>query len=203
MNRVQRLCVCALAGLGLAFSSIAKDNVSVTPAQPQFQWHEHGKLSWDDFKGPVTTTHEESAAATCCAIGFKTLVPAGAAKPEVVVYNTFYVNKSWVRPDAQIQSILDHEQGHFDLCELYTRVLRDRMAGIDLLKPGVKQQLMQIYADVSREYEERQQAYEEETAHGTIIGEQKRWQGLIAAELDGLKHAAYASVAQAVNGSSM
>lgn len=204
MNRVQRLCVCALAGLGLVFSSTAKDNVLVTNAAPlQFQWHEHGKLSWEDFRGPVTASQEESAAATCCAIGFKTTMPAGATAPQLVVYNTFYVNKSWVRPDAQIQSILDHEQGHFDLCELYTRVLRERMAGINLVKPGVKQELMSIYAEVSKEYEIRQQAYEQETAHGTIIAEQKRWQGMIVAELSQLAHEAVAIAPQGANGSSM
>lgn len=203
MNNVRMVCAYAIAGLLLAFSAAAKDNVGIKSVSTQFQWHEHDKLSWDDFKGPVTASNDESAAATCCAIGFKTTAPVNGGKPGLEVYNTFYVTKSWVRPDAQMQSILDHEQGHFDLCELYTRMLRQRMAGVDLAKPGVKQELMQVYADVSKEYESRQQAYEQETAHGTIITEQKRWQANIAAELEVLKPHAITAMNHTAKGASM
>ena len=133
--------------------------------------------------GKVTATHDESAAATYCSIGFKTSAPAAGSTQEIIVYNTFYVNKSWVRTDAHIPSILDHEQGHFDLCEIYTRQLRDRMRDIDPAAPGMKDLLMQIYAEVSNEYEARQQAYEQETIHGTDLATQKKWQQAIAAEL--------------------
>ena len=179
----------ALIGIFVCFFSLAatgKDDVSPASnntAKDKFQWMEHAKLSWEDFRGDVNATHEESAAATCCSIGFKTKAPAAGGKPEIIVYNTFYVNKSWVRTDARIASILDHEQGHFDLCEIYTRKLRDRMHDIDLATPGMKQTLMQIYAEVSKEYEARQQAYEQETTHGTDIATQKKWQDMIANEL--------------------
>ena len=88
-----------------------------------------------------------------------------------------------MRSDARVQSILDHEQGHFDLCEIYTRKLKYRVSNFDLGTPGVKQVLMDIYSEVSREYETRQQAYEVETNHGTNIAQQKRWQEMIANEL--------------------
>lgn len=88
-----------------------------------------------------------------------------------------------MRPDAHIQSVLEHEQGHFDLCEVYTRKLKERMGSIDLAGPNVKQDLMRIYAELSNEYEARQQAYEHETVHGTNIAVQKKWQEIIAKEL--------------------
>ena len=191
MNCVSNGCAYTLMGIFVCFcgfraigrgntSSVNNDNT-----KDRFQWMEHAKLSWDDFKGEVNATQDESAAATCCSIGFKTNAPTPGGKQEIIVYNTFYVNRSWVRTDARITSILDHEQGHFDLCEIYTRKLRDRMQDIDLSTPGIKQTLMQIYTDLSREYEARQQAYEQETIHGTDIATQKRWQQMIAEELGG------------------
>jgi len=42
---------------------------------------------------------------------------------------------------------------------------------------------MKIYAAVSDEYETCQQAYERETAHGTNIAEQQKWQVQISNEL--------------------
>jgi len=148
----------------------------------RFQWHEHNKLSWDDFRGDVAASNDESAAATYCAIGFKTNTTAPGNK-EIIVYNTFYTNKSWVRSDAKISSILEHEQGHFDLCEIYTRKLRDRMSKFDCNAPNVMQSLMSVYTAINNEYETRQQAYEQETIHGTNIEQQKRWGEMIAREL--------------------
>ena len=149
----------------------------------QFQWHEHSKLTWDDFRGAVSAANDESAAATHCGIGFKTNNTVSGRKPEIIVYNTFYTQKSWVRPDAKIQSILAHEQGHFDLCEIYTRKLRERMSKFDFNVPDVTQALMSIYSAVSNEYESRQQAYEQETIHGTNMMQQKKWLEIIAREL--------------------
>jgi len=162
--------------------------VSVSPAT--FQWVEHRTLSWDDFRGDINTANEDVAAATHCGIGFKTNVPPSGGKPEITVYNLFYTTGSWVKPDAKIPQILEHEQGHFDLCEIYTRKLRERMKNLDLSASkkvlnadDIKLVLMTMYNEISNEYEDRQQAYEQQTTHGTIITEQKRWQEMIAREL--------------------
>ena len=167
-----------------AYTATAREEISTasTAATTQFQWREHARLSWNDFRGPVTTAAHESAAATFCSIGYRTSTTT-EGKLAVEVYNTFYANRSWVKEDARLQSILDHEQGHFDLCEIYTRKLRQLAAGIDAATPGAKQQLINLYLQVSAEYEARQQAYEEETTHGTVLAEQKRWQDAIANEL--------------------
>ena len=188
MNCVQRKCVYAFIGLIACLPGAdvaAKDNnmPAAETQAAQFQWREHARLSWEDFKGEVNATHDESAPATCCSIGIKTNTPVAGGKTEVEVFNKFYTNKSWVRANARIQSILDHEQGHFDLCEVYTRKLKERIAACDLGNATVKQQLMVAYAEISREYESRQQAYEQETIHGTDQDAQRRWQATIAAEL--------------------
>ena len=162
--------------------------VSASPAT--FQWVEHRTLSWDDFRGDISTANDDVAAATHCGIGFKTNVPPTGGKPEIIVYNLFYTSGSWVKPDAKIPQILAHEQGHFDLCEIYTRKLRERMKSFDpstsknvLNTDDIKLALMALYNEISNEYEDRQQAYEQQTTHGTIIAEQRRWQEMIAHEL--------------------
>ena len=162
----------------------AESNAESAPERSsKFQWNEHNKLTWEDFKGSVNASSDESAAATHCGIGFKTntIVPGG--KPEIIVYNTFYTEKSWVRSDAKLPSILNHEQGHFDLCEIYTRKLKGRMSKFDFNVPDVKQALMKVYSEISEEYESRQQTYEQETIHGTNLQQQKKWAQMIASEL--------------------
>jgi hypothetical protein len=157
------------------------NSVISSPMVEEFQWKDHQRLSWNDFQGPVNAATDEAAAATHCGIGFKTNTLSG--KPEVIVYNTFYVRKSWVRSDAKMPSILEHEQGHFDLCELYTRKMENRMHQLNLGAKNLKETLLRIYDEISSEYENRQQAYEDETAHGTNFQKQKRWTTTIAKEL--------------------
>ena len=152
-------------------------------AVTKFQWSEHSKLSWDDFRGQADAVIDECAAVTHCGIGFTSNSTCPGSKPVIKVYNNFYINKSWVRPDAKMPQILEHEQGHFDLCEIYTRKLRDRMSNFDANTTDIKQSLMNIYNEISQEYETRQQAYERETTHGTNIPEQKKWVDIISQEL--------------------
>jgi hypothetical protein len=160
-------------------------SLSALPAS-KFQWNEHGRLSWDDFQGPVAPPVDEAAAATHCSIGFSTSCPVPGDKPVVSVFNTFYVDRSWVRPDAKLATILEHEQGHFDLCEIYTRKLRQRIGSINFTgytSAQMSKVLMSLYTEVSQDYEDRQQAYEQETTHGVNIPEQKKWSEVIACEL--------------------
>ncbi len=162
-------------------STTTKSEDAAPPTE--FQWMEHKRLSWDDFKGPVRASDDESAAATHCGMGFRINGVTATGKPDVTVYNTFYAKKSWVRSDAKISSILDHEQGHFDLCELYTRKLRIRIDELGPNVPNLKQALMAIFTEVNNEYEVCQQRYEDETTHGINIPAQRKWMDNICKEL--------------------
>ncbi|MES2703572.1 MAG: hypothetical protein V4649_13095 [Bacteroidota bacterium] len=163
--------------------AVSTSTSASAPAMSEFQWSDHTKLSWEDFRGPVQAEDDQSAAATHCGMGFKTVTDENG-QPKIVVYNKFYVNKSWVRDDAKLQEILDHEQGHFDLCELYTRKLRERMNAFDFNgSRDVRQALYDIYFEVNAAYEKRQQAYEDETTHGIVTAQQKKWQRMIALEM--------------------
>ena len=178
------ICVQSIAAFGKGDEKTAKSPDTPSGAAPiTFQWIDHKKLSWEDFRGAITSDADEVAAATHCGIGFKTTTPAAGGKPEIFVYNLFYTTRSWVKPDARIPGILEHEQGHFDLCEIYTRKLRALISKVDINAGNIKPALMAIYNDVSNEYERRQQAYEQETIHGTNLSAQKKWQETIAREL--------------------
>jgi len=170
------------------FAKGAGENSDVKPQvnQTQFHWNEKQKLTWEDFKGAIpANTDDNAAAATYCSIGFEIDKKASDNKPEITVYNNFYINQSWVRADAKISDILAHEQGHFDLCELYTRKLKSRIdtAIAETDAAYVQESLRRIYNEVSAEYESRQVCYERETIHGTDIENQKKWTETIAGEL--------------------
>lgn len=152
----------------------------------EFAWTSARKLTWEDFRGPQQPAMgEDVAAATFCGIGFETNT-ISSLNPElkVNVYNTFYTNKSWVREGLEKPEILAHEQCHFDICELYTRKLRERMGNVKVSVETLKTTLRSIYTELQKEYIQRQEQYEEETGHGVVADEQARWQKMIAMELE-------------------
>jgi hypothetical protein len=153
--------------------------------ETEFTWSADRRLTWDDFRGPVQPyTVDNIAAATFCAIGFETnTVTQNNPMLKVNVFNTFYTRKSWIRESEKNPNILAHEQGHFDLCELYTRKLRERMANVNVDVASLRTTLKGIYAALQKEYQERQQQYEDDTNHGLIYKEQDRWEAMIAQEL--------------------
>ena len=157
----------------------------VKPLETEMPWRIDRKLTWDDFRGPIPFDAEEiTAAATFCGIGFETSsITTSSDKLRVKVYNTFYANKSWGRPEEMNDHVLAHEQGHFDLCELYTRMLRKRLHNVSISVQTLKPVLRAIYAEVQKEYKERQADYERETEHGVNLAGQKKWEQIIAREL--------------------
>src|SRR5690606_38649660 len=97
-------------------------------AEMELSWSKFRKLTWNDFRGSIPhDAEEQTAAATYCGIGFETNTTSHHHNDlKIRVYNTFYPHSSWARPEEMNDAVLAHEQGHFDLCELYTRKLRER-----------------------------------------------------------------------------
>lgn len=154
-------------------------------AEHEISWSKFRKLTWDDFRGPVPHDAEErAAAATYCGIGFETnTISSRNPDLKIKVYNTFYPHSSWARPEEMNDQVLAHEQGHFDLCELYTRKLRERMSQAKVDAGTLKPVLSKIYNELQEEYQERQKDYELETAHGVNLEEQNKWKHILEREL--------------------
>lgn len=154
-------------------------------SEKEFGWTAGRKLTWEDFRGPEQPQMgEDVAAATYCGIGFETnTLTAPTDKLKIFVYNTFYPVQSWVKAGVENDHILAHEQCHFDICELYTRKLRERMSRVNVTATTMKTTLRSIYGQLQKEYVARQELYETETEHGIIEGEQDRWENMIAMEL--------------------
>jgi hypothetical protein len=161
--------------------SIDKDNST----EREITWNKNRKLTWDDFRGPVPHDADDiTAAATFCGIGFETnTITSNNNNLKISIYNSFYTGNSWVRPEERNDNILAHEQGHFDLCELYTRKLRERMSNVQVNVKTLKPVLSSIYDQVQQEYRQRQEEYENDTEHGVNLLQQKKWQQMLEREL--------------------
>ncbi|MDJ1498351.1 DUF922 domain-containing protein [Cytophagaceae bacterium DM2B3-1] len=94
----------------------------------------------------------------------------------------FLKKQSWTL-DTVSESLLRHEQGHFDIAELYARKIRQTIDSLH--KKAVKDP--KVYANIIQSFfKERSRVgaiYDRETSHGTDIVEQKRWIQKISFEL--------------------
>lgn len=95
---------------------------------------------------------------------------------------------SWVKEDAKSSdSLLMHEQLHFDICELYVRMLRKKMMQLVLDPMEYRDQCNAVFDEIWRAYQKAQQLYDAETEHGLIAIQQNRWISEITEQLEMMK----------------
>ncbi|SHN32261.1 hypothetical protein [Chitinophaga sp. CF418] len=165
------------------------DNVKAF--EQKFEWSPDRKLTWDDFKGtPAPNSDTNVAARTSCRFGIR-IDTMYASGNRVVVTNEFICRQSSVRPERKTAALLAHEQLHFDLCEVYARLLRKQLANTQLTPANINRVSTDIFLETYRIYKETQWKYDEETQHGLKPEPQARWKENIGKELAALAEYEY------------
>jgi predicted secreted Zn-dependent protease len=96
--------------------------------------------------------------------------------------------RSWVYLPTATDYILQHEQLHFDLYEVYRRKLELCMLEINGSHNTSSQgafnelqaSLAQVFSSILQRADETQALYDSQTSHSTNASQQARWQGLIS-----------------------
>jgi len=78
--------------------------------------------------------------------------------------------------DQEKDTLLAHEQLHFDICELYVRQLRKKIMEADLDPMEFDKQINKMFEESWKDYQLKQQQYDNETGHGIIADKQLSWQ---------------------------
>ena len=142
------------------------------------KWNESRKLTWDDFKA-APQKMGSTAAMTTTHLGFSYNVAQG--KITYKIDCQFEKNKSWglVKNDW----ILKHEQGHFDIAEIFARKLNKGVGEYQFNKNAFQKDLDVIYKSVIDEKEKYQQQYDDETDYSRNKPKQEEWFKKIETEL--------------------
>lgn len=157
------------------------------PEKESINWRSRRKLNWTDFKGnPVTTAPNAALTSTSILINF-------GYDDRSLTYQikcVFYPQKSWTKVASS--HILSHEQGHFDISQLFTRKLHQALSNYTFKAASVDKDIQKIYQQISLDQAAFQQLYDNETNYSRNPAEQKKWQEKIETELAGLeKFASY------------
>ena len=152
--------------------------ISILVDDDYIKWQETRKLTWDDFKAePIKMGN--TAAMTTTKLGFSYNIANGK-----VTYNIdcrFDKNRSWglVKNDW----ILKHEQGHFDISEIFARRLNKAVNEYQFSRTSFQKDLDNIYKSIVDEKEKFQQLYDNETDYSRNKDKQEEWFERIDAEL--------------------
>jgi hypothetical protein len=133
-------------------------------------WTAGHRLTWTDYKGKADpSTGAAASTATFLGIDY-TFSPKGLT---YTITCSFSKTRSWGLHKNEY--ILQHEQGHFDIAEIFARKLNMKMATYKFNRSSYKADLQKIYDDVVNEKEEIQNAYDKETDHSIKKDKQAEW----------------------------
>jgi Bacterial protein of unknown function (DUF922) len=154
------------------------------PAQnvSYIDWNASRKLSWNDFNANPPK-NPPAAALTSTAI-----------KIDFGYYNEslqfhircrFDKEASWgfVKNDY----VLSHEQGHFDITEIYARKLNAALKKYVPDPASLRSDVNKIYQDMMKQYYDRQDEYDHQTNFSIDHAQQEVWLNKIRDELSELK----------------
>ena len=157
--------------------------------EKEIEWSKDRKLTWNDFKGKSSSDPSNNAGAESnCGFGFKTNTVRVFDKVKVNIVNTFDCNASWVLLENKKSfELLEHEQLHFDLSQLYARQLRKKLAETKMNLFNFSKESKKAFDEIFLLYGERQSQYDKETNHGINNIEQNKWKKNIEKELNDLE----------------
>ncbi|MBC7949145.1 MAG: DUF922 domain-containing protein [Chitinophagaceae bacterium] len=145
-------------------------------------WNKSRYLSWSDYKGSPNP-NSDAAAATTTYLGIEYNVGQNGFTYKIQC--KFSKTKSWGK--SKTDYILQHEQGHFDIAEIFARKLNKKMSQYEFKQSSYRKDLKEIYDEVTNEKEETQNKYDRETDHSRKKEQQGEWIKKIEKMLEELK----------------
>jgi hypothetical protein len=165
----------------LTLTLIACAAAAQTTVDARLEWNEYYKLSWDDFQG-IPSTESHGDAATSVQIKAKPFYIKDEIHYDVYAY--FNRQKSWKR--EQTPDLLQHEQLHFDIAELYARKIRQEIMRLKSLNVNDVDRMNSAVRLLLEESNRVDIQYDAETLHGSFPKKQKYWSDKVKSDLEAL-----------------
>lgn len=141
-----------------------RDNEELMP------WKPDKKLTWTDYKAkPDPSSDAAASTSTYLVIDYNIRNNDMSYK----IQSLFSKTRSWGLHKTDY--ILSHEQGHFDIAEIFARILHKKMSTYKFDRRTYQKDLDKIYQDVVDDKSEMQHQYDRETRHSINKEKQAEW----------------------------
>jgi len=149
--------------------------------------NENRLLRWDDFKGEpdYNSAHEAN---TYWNINYS--LKGLSFKGDTAIISGFSVKLelnekfSWIKPGKQTNSLLKHEQGHFNIGLICQREIIKLFNSTVFLRPGFNEQIQNIFKSTMNKYFSLGAQYDQETDHSRNQPAQDKWNEFFTKELN-------------------
>jgi hypothetical protein len=156
--------------------------VSAVQTNDIIPWSAGRKLTWNDFKGNPDP-NSPNAALTSSNINIQ--IGYDESGFQYSIKCSFDKNRSWVR--IRSNEVLAHEQGHFDIAEIYARKLNKAMAAYHFNASTASSDVNKLYEGIMKEHRQTQTQYDQETDYSRNKPRQQVWLVKIIEDLNSLK----------------
>lgn len=159
---------------------------SADPSGDELTWSADRPLSWEDFR---TRTGRPEFFKAFSYTGMRYTVDAPDGKQVNIEVEAYFVHsKSWVHHDHKRESLLRHEQGHFNLTAIYAHqldsLLQPYEVGIEeFMDNKMIGRVEVIFDSLYASLQDEQDRYDRETGHSTLVKEQDYWENYIEARM--------------------
>lgn len=141
-------------------------------------WDENRPLSWKDFRGPVDNKLQFKAW-TCSGVFYK-IQQISKDKITVSIVTFFDPNKSWLDKKIVSGKLLEHEQHHFDITKIQSRLFMKDLLEIDFSTKEITiEKIRQGYSRNLKDICIINDRYDNETEHSTNEEQQNLWNARI------------------------
>ena len=146
------------------------------------EWNASRQLTWTDYKGSPDPK-SDAAASTTTYLGVEYSMDEKGLSWKIQCL--FSITRSWGKHKNDF--VLKHEQGHFDIAEIFARKLNQRLKAYTFNNATYKEDLKTIYTTITSEKEAFQDLYDRETDHSRKKEVQEEWLKKIIKMLEELK----------------
>lgn len=148
------------------------------------------KLHWNNFKAKEnnSVSNKNTVAFAYCGISHNVTKSSDLnGNISISVKAVFYEDKSWKKNENPGDYILNHEQQHFNIAEVYARKIR-KMVNLNIKKSLDYINIFKpLYNNIYQEYLEFQKKYDLETENSTKTEKQEEYNLMVQKMLEELK----------------
>lgn len=138
----------------------------------RIEWQGSDQLEWTDFRAEPPLSLQNIAAVTTSLIQYRYMCTGENLRFSCKAI--FLQDESWVREDSKTRNYLRHEQGHFNITEVFTRKLQ---ATIDKRVYKCEEEAM-LEADIEavlEKWRDLETRYDKSTKYSLDEKMQKQW----------------------------
>jgi hypothetical protein len=148
-------------------------------------WNKERKITWDDFlsKDYEVYKYDIGGAGIATTIDIYPKRINCSNLEMIRILPLMHKKKSWVEDNTA--SLLNHEQTHFNIAEVFARKIRKAIAEhIEQNEICDLQAIVDIYYRLEEEYRQTQILYDQETKHNLNFEKQQEWDKNISCMLE-------------------